>query len=361
MRPLHDACRDGDVSRVVALLAAGADPCSTEPDPEHAFTDYPRDPDLETPLHWAAEGGHADVVKVLLEAGAPVDPQDDCQRTPLMMASLFGREAVVEVLLNAKANVNAVSQCSTGTALCFAARRGHLRVVVMLLRAGADHRLSEAKGWTALHFCALGGHWDVLRTLLEAGADPNARDVVGRVPLHEAFLAVEAEGVSLLLAAGADPDVRSKRGLTPMLAALAPGPRHLFALLAGGADPRISLRDGCDVLDLLMAPRYLSTACGAIEVVLRDPRLRVGNRRGRSSVLDMAGRRQEAADGAIVAALASDGGFADPCAGLRLLATLPRRLRHVACNRMAGLACLTVNPVWHRASMAHLVRLGDSA
>jgi len=52
----------------------------------------------ETPLHYAAEGGHLDIVKAFVEAGS--DPQllDTGGRTPLRCAQLNQHSAVVDYL-----------------------------------------------------------------------------------------------------------------------------------------------------------------------------------------------------------------------------------------------------------------------
>ena len=40
-----------------------------------------------TSLHMAADNGHAEIVDILLEAGAKLNPQDSCTaQTPLIMA-----------------------------------------------------------------------------------------------------------------------------------------------------------------------------------------------------------------------------------------------------------------------------------
>ena len=106
----------------------------------------------DTPLHDAAYRGYADVVKLLLAAGADVNAKDSFGDTPLHAAAINGQADVVKLLLAAGADVN-------------------------------------AKGWigyTPLHHAAYDGHADVAKLLLAAGADVNARNTVGDTPLDAA-------------------------------------------------------------------------------------------------------------------------------------------------------------------------------
>ena len=151
-----------------------------------------------TPLHYAAEAGHANVVKDLLEARAAVDARDDVRLAPLRRASA---RAV-------RQRPRAPDTRSLGTQtqmapLHFAVKNGHADVGKDLLEAGvvdarnnvrlAPLRRASARGvWqapdtpslgaqsktTPLHFAALNGLPDVAKDLLEAGADVEARDNV---------------------------------------------------------------------------------------------------------------------------------------------------------------------------------------
>lgn len=62
---------------------------------------------LNTPLHLAALGGHAEMVNLLLEAGSPVDPKDGRGRSPLHNAAIEGHAEVVRLLLAQSANLDA--------------------------------------------------------------------------------------------------------------------------------------------------------------------------------------------------------------------------------------------------------------
>lgn len=52
-----------------------------------------------TPLHYAASGGHVEVVKLLLGRSAYIDAESPNRTTPLMMAAMYGNPQTVELLL----------------------------------------------------------------------------------------------------------------------------------------------------------------------------------------------------------------------------------------------------------------------
>ena len=53
-------------------------------------------------IHLASSSGHADIVKILIEAGSPLDDVDRFGRSPLMWATKGRHVEVVKVLLQAK-------------------------------------------------------------------------------------------------------------------------------------------------------------------------------------------------------------------------------------------------------------------
>jgi Ankyrin repeats (3 copies) len=89
-RALAWAAQFGHVDIVRLLLDAGEDPNRYNPERAHSHS---------TPLHQAALAGHLDVVRLLVERGARLDIKDiQYQGTPLEWAEYAGRSEVAEYL-----------------------------------------------------------------------------------------------------------------------------------------------------------------------------------------------------------------------------------------------------------------------
>jgi len=93
---LHASAWDGDIDKVLKLLAEGADPNW-------------QDSINETALFGAAAWGHSEIVGILLEGGARHDLVSSDGLTPLHWAARANVQTV-EVLVSAGANVRAVDQ-----------------------------------------------------------------------------------------------------------------------------------------------------------------------------------------------------------------------------------------------------------
>jgi ankyrin repeat protein len=139
LRPLTlpEAAAAGDVRRVGALLAAGADP------------DEPA-PDGFSPVQLALFFDQLHAAALLLRAGADVDT---AASHPMGIAALHAAAA---------------SPSGAGVALAVA--------------AGADLDATQTGGYTALHEAAHRGDAAMAELLLAAGADPTRRNDEGRTP-----------------------------------------------------------------------------------------------------------------------------------------------------------------------------------
>jgi ankyrin repeat protein len=159
----------------------------------------------ETPLHYAAFWGRANVVRALLEAGARVDVVSEQGRTPLHHAAERGHADVAQALLDKDASVDPVDE-EGDTPLHVAALEGHANVARALLEAGASVGAVGKEGDTPLHYAALEGHADVARALLDKGASVDAVDTNGDTPLLLAEKQGHADVARALLEAGASMD-----------------------------------------------------------------------------------------------------------------------------------------------------------
>src|SRR5947199_339475 len=84
----------------------------------------------QTSLSWAAENGHVDVVKLLLNANANIEAADKKGPMPLISwAAKKGHVEVVKLLLNANANIEAEDNKGR-TPLNWAAENEHVDVVI---------------------------------------------------------------------------------------------------------------------------------------------------------------------------------------------------------------------------------------
>ena len=142
---LIEAVKHGDRTACVRALRRGAD--------ANAVTDR------WTPLIWAAQEGHAEIVDLLLDAGANVDFADCEGFTPLKQA---------------------VSEC------------------LILRGADVSHRCNSDGGCTVLHTAAAYGLIHCIRLLLLYGADPKATNDAGQTPYDLAIECKEPEAAALL-------------------------------------------------------------------------------------------------------------------------------------------------------------------
>ena len=129
-----------------------------------------------TPLHLASSFGLFSIV-VLFGAAHPkdLDKPDTFGWTALHRAAENGHEQIVKFLMEKNCDVNLAATFG-GTALHRAAKNGHAPIATLLL--GSEKILVDAQdnyGGTALHRAARGGHKMVAGLLFDNGADVNRK------------------------------------------------------------------------------------------------------------------------------------------------------------------------------------------
>ena len=206
---LFKAVTRGDVARVRELLKKGANVNAREKD--YSITVHfmvfnrcvasARVCGL-SPLHWAAAYGFVDVVKILLEHGADVNPRNVDGITPLHLATVAGHVDVARILLEHGADVNTKNE-DNQTPLHYAATEGHAVVARLLLEHGADPSIRDKDGRTPLDIAREKGHKEVVRVIeeyergvgVEAPATPVGTLAQQPAPAALSILGVECPGL----------------------------------------------------------------------------------------------------------------------------------------------------------------------
>ena len=225
---LLKAVENGQAAKVKTLLAEGADPNARA--------------DEYTVLARAAEQGYIDIVRILVKAGAEVNPMNEYPA--MFYAAMRGQTTVVKVLLEAGAEVNATG--FSRAALVIAADAGHTDTVQALLDAGADVNNSRYYNErTALLSAAGGGHIDIVRVLLDAGAEVKARNVIDKTAMMAAAEKGHFTVMLTLLKAGAEVKAVDRDGCTTLMYAAHGGNTKIAkALLSSGANVDARDNDG---------------------------------------------------------------------------------------------------------------------
>jgi len=169
-------------------------------------------------LKYAIRRGDPVVVKMLLDAGAPVNPVGVRRDTPLKL-SVRGplKPTVMKLLLGAGAKIDRLDDNDELTLLV----TDSLPMLRLLLDAGGDPNAAGSKGTTPLMWTSGLGYEYLVALLLERGAVVDQRDSQGRTALmHAAMgpipLGKFVDAIPLLLKAGADPNARDHKGRTAL-------------------------------------------------------------------------------------------------------------------------------------------------
>jgi ankyrin repeat protein len=157
-------------------------------------------------LRAAIRAGNESLVKLLVDAGAPLNPVGNGLNLPLTDAVIFRHVEIVKLLLQAGAKADNVD--SNGTTALVGYGFSDPNVARILVEAGAKVDAVDKKGRTALMKAAGPGLKHSIKILIDHHADVNLRDASGRTALMYAAAGPFSDAIPLLLESGADPNVR---------------------------------------------------------------------------------------------------------------------------------------------------------
>jgi len=178
--PLQIAVQEGHHDVALSLLTAGADIDKGGPGPItrapislfSRFGRY-RPKKNKPPLHLAAECGHLELIKLLLDKGASIN-KTDTQSGWTALHCANRQPACVQMLIDRGAYLEA-QNIDGSTPLILAAQEGTTEGVRALLKAGANPTaVNKRTHISALHKAAGSGDWESIKLLLDCGVNPFA-------------------------------------------------------------------------------------------------------------------------------------------------------------------------------------------
>ena len=218
------AAAAGDQAMVTTFLRAGIDRNIGD---ERGYT----------ALMSAAERGHKDTVKLLLDENARPDLQNKEGDTALILAAAANQPDCVRTLIEGNADVRIKDQ-KNWTALMKGVFSGYEDVVDALLATSRDALKRDGQLDRALSVAALLGNTGMVRSLLEHGADINATTIDNKqTALMYAAAAGKRETVQLLLDRGADTKLVNAEGSSASILALQRGFPEVAKMIDGGSGP----------------------------------------------------------------------------------------------------------------------------
>lgn len=205
-----------------------------------------------TPLSYAAVGGHAVVIRLLLDKGADADRTVSFS-TPLYWAAKNGHMAAMRVLLEKGADVNAISRGQTP--LSISAKVGNADARRLFLNNDAVVDMKDDNGRTPLSHAAASGFEGVVRLLIENNAAVDMADEEGLTPLGHAAASGQQVVVRLLVDKGAAINTKEIEAVAPLLVTAYEGHEGIIRLLLdkGG---EVEMTDPSDKTPLLLASEY---------------------------------------------------------------------------------------------------------
>ncbi|KAL2069325.1 hypothetical protein VTL71DRAFT_15663 [Oculimacula yallundae] len=226
-------------------------------------------------LSFAAAGGHAAIINILLSKGADIDVADKFGQTPLHCAAFEGHEAVVRLLVSKGAQFRAswfiwmddsviealleerptfdTRDSFRDPLLLVAVQRTSASIAGLLLKNKAHIKAIDARdyrGRTALLIASSLGRDESVRMLLTYGVNIEARDNEGYTALMCAVLRRKEGVVHLLLEKQADIEAHDHAGNTSLLMAAQSCSQLLVRLLLEkGAKIEVKNKEGRTALD----------------------------------------------------------------------------------------------------------------
>ena len=185
---------------------------------------------LRTPLSMAAENGHFEICRMIVERVEDKNPSEYNGWTPLHHAARNGHLEICELIIERVEEENPANNIGQ-TPLHFAIKYGHLDICRLIIGEIANKNPAADSGWTPLHTAAHDGHLDICQLIIERVEDKNPEDNLGWTPLHFAAKSGHIDIYHLIIERIANKNPANHNGLTPLMVAPASGDFGIFSFI----------------------------------------------------------------------------------------------------------------------------------
>ena len=213
-------------------------------------------------LFWAIMSGQADIVDILIDRAKAAGDHVRVESTLYdLLAQGEGSSLEIDFLIDRGANINFRGHGGV-TPLHVATNRRKWEVVCLLLSHQAELNSTCDKGFTPLHWATFHGHLETVSIFIQKGAHIGSKTNSGQTTLHTALAYRGNEAVvNILLENGVDMDCPDSQGQTAL---------HKAASIGNTAIVKLLLVRGANIeaRDLRgWTPLQIAAACGHNEIV----------------------------------------------------------------------------------------------
>ncbi|KAI2784127.1 hypothetical protein F4815DRAFT_270024 [Daldinia loculata] len=254
--PLHLACLTGSYNVVVWLLKLRVIPIN-----QSGFIG-------KTPLHFACERGHTEIIKALISHGADIHRRNKDDDSPILHSCLYAQLRSLETLIVHGALISNVdgqrNNCFHYVVLSKKEfSDSHKHIMETLVGAGLNINQPNRAGYSPLWMACEKQKDKHIQCLLDLGADINYKVASnGSTALMEACCKPDTQTVKTLLQLGPDMTITNNDGQTALALACRFGQlENAKALINNGATVTICDKDG-------HTPLYTAVMCGNIDIAL---------------------------------------------------------------------------------------------
>lgn len=143
-----------------------------------------------TPFHIACKKGFNEIVSLYIRSKVQIDfvtSNKSGELTPLMMAAQYGHLNVVKNLIENGANINIYDK-KNRNALTYAVINGHSNIVAYFLKLGANPSGKDIFGNNLFHYALAYGWFLCYKLLLKTNINLKDTNTCGVTPVYAAFI-----------------------------------------------------------------------------------------------------------------------------------------------------------------------------